>query len=120
MPMASVTVKILSISFMPTASSMLPLSGALTKIGGRALAAGNGDRAAALDVEGGQRRDGVLLVGDPPLVVAGDQHVAPQLGHAHAALGNPPLARGSRERQRRGAAQRRDERDEGLHEAQRK
>src|SRR6266849_7437741 len=106
MPIASVTAKTLLISFMPTASSTLTLSRALTKIGGGPFSTGNGDRAAAVDAVGGQRRDGVLLVGDAPLVVARDQDVAPRLGQVEAALGDPSLAGRRRQRQRRGAAHR--------------
>src|SRR6266540_3633723 len=102
--MASVTAKTLVISFMPTASSMPASSGTLAELGGPALSTGNGERATAVDVVGGQRGHRVLLVRDAPLVVARDHHVAPQFRRIHPALGDPSLAGWRRERQRRRAA----------------
>src|SRR6266852_4244534 len=92
MPISSITAKILLISLIPTASSMRLLSGARAEVGGRSLSPGDDDRGARPHIEGGQRRHRVLLVGNAPLVVAGNEERAAQIGDEQLALGNPPLA----------------------------
>ena len=98
--------KILLISSMPTASSMLTVSWGLAELGRGPLSPGNGDRDAGGAIGGRQRGDRVLLVGDAFLVVPGDHYVAPELGREPLLLGHPSLAGRRRERERGRAAQR--------------
>src|SRR5262252_5803885 len=89
MPRASVTAKILLISFMPTASSIAVLR-ALTQFGRRALAARNDDRGdLPLRPVDGDGRDRVLLIVDPRLVVSGHDDVPPVLRREEPALRHP-------------------------------
>src|SRR5215470_6382255 len=93
MPRASVTAKILLISFIPTASSIAFLR-ALAQFGGRALAAGNDDGGKlTLRPVDGDRRDRVLLRVDPRLVVSGHDDLPPVLRREEPALRHPARVR---------------------------
>src|ERR1700693_266893 len=112
MPIASITVKILLISFMPTASSIAVSSEPRALAGGRPVAAGNHDRQLSASAVAGERGDNGLLAGDLALVVTRDDDLALVLGREDAPLRHPLIGR--RRRQPRGLRDRRERPLPGL------
>src|SRR6185369_2473669 len=112
MPIASITAKILLISFMPTASSIVVSSESRALVGGRADPAGDHDGELPASAVAGERRDGGLLAIDSALVVTRDDDLALVLGREDVPLRHPLIGR--RRRQPRSLRYRRERPLAGL------